>query len=163
MQSEESALLQTIQIPKNLLVLSDKLPIANYGKLICNSKLTLRSSLSYSTELPDIRSKASHIKEEGDSIKKEEKYIFHSEEANRENTHASDKRREKETEEEFEKEKDSKDIKQKNIKKNYIGMSLNSKLKTSQINICKATNEGDTAVNLEVLLYYIDIVVKSFI
>lgn len=49
-EDEETVLLQTIKIPKNLLVLSDKLPNANYGKMVSKDKQALIPIKSTMTE-----------------------------------------------------------------------------------------------------------------
>ena len=51
-ENEESSLLQTIRIPKNLLFLTDKLPQANYEKIPNKRNLSFNNVNNY--ELPDI-------------------------------------------------------------------------------------------------------------
>ncbi len=55
--NEESSLLQTIRVPKNLLFLTDKLPQANYEKIPNKRNLSFTNNKS---ELPDIHGKNLH-------------------------------------------------------------------------------------------------------
>lgn len=66
--NEESSLLQTIRIPKNLLFLTDKLPQANYEKIPNKRNLSFNNNKN---ELPDINGKNIHKSKK--SIKKSER------------------------------------------------------------------------------------------